>query len=121
MNKRDADRIGKEDDNSFIRDVKLRDPSDAAAFAYLYPGLGQILNGQLLKGFALIGMASFTVIFALIRAVVSGWEFLLLLLCLPILWVYGVWDAYAYAKKYNEKVASSSGGIELDGWSEHRK
>lgn len=121
MNKRDADRIGKEDNDKFIRDVKLKDPSDAAALAFLYPGIGQILNGQLLKGFALIGMASFTVIFALILAVVSGWKFLLLLLGLPILWVYGVWDAYAYAKKYNEKVASSSGGIELDGWSEHRK
>lgn len=108
-------------DDEFIRDVKLKDPSDAAFLAFWYPGVGQIFNGQLLKGFALIGMASFTVIFALILAVVSAWKFLWLLLGLPILWVYGVWDAYAYAKKYNEKVASSSGGIELDGWSEHRK
>jgi len=121
MNKGDADRISKEDNDKFISDVKLKYPSDAAVLAYLYPGLGQIFNGQLLKGFALIGMASFILIFALILAVVSGWEFLLLLLCLPVLWVYSVWDAYAYAKKYNERMASSSGGIELDGWSEHRK
>lgn len=120
MNKRDTNQIGKEDNDRFIKDVKLKDPSDAAAMSCILPGIGQIFNGEILKGIAFLGTLLFIVSFAVILAVFGGWKFLLLLFGLPILWFYGIWDAYISAKKYNEKISPSS-GVELDGWSEHRK
>jgi len=101
------DRIGKENNDRFIKDVKLKDPSAAAAMSCLLPGLGQILNGQILKGITFLGTLLFIVIFGVILAVFSGWKsaILLLLFGLPIIWFYGIWDAYAYAKKHNEKIS----------------
>lgn len=123
MNKKDTNRSGKENNDRFTEDVKLKNPSDAAAMSCLLPGLGQISNSQILKGITLLGTMLFIVIFAVILAAFSGWgsAILLLVFGLPILWFYSIWDAYTYAKKHNEKISSPTGGIELDGWSEHRK
>lgn len=65
----------------------------AAVASFIFPGLGQIYNGQIGKGimFVLVGF-----IFILLMFVVIGIPLFL------ILWVYSTYDAYNTAEKINK-------------------
>jgi len=75
-------------------------PNLAAVFSFFYMGLGQIYNGQLHKGIAFIIAYSISLI--LIGAIIGSFTS-------PILWIYGIYDAYKSAEKINVDIARSAG------------
>jgi len=70
----------------------MKNPGLAAVFSFLICGLGQIYNGQILKG--LILMACYAVSWWMTILLV-GWAFV------PVLWIWGIYDAYRNAEKIN--------------------
>lgn len=69
-----------------------KNPGLAAVASFFFAGLGQIYNGQIGKGLILI----------LVQAVNVALMFVLVgLLTYPIVWIYGIWDAYKTAEKIN--------------------
>jgi TM2 domain-containing membrane protein YozV len=72
--------------------VSEKSPGLAAVLSFFWAGLGQIYNGEIGKGILLI------VVFAIscgLIAVVVG------MFTTPILWIYGMVDAYKTAEKFN--------------------
>lgn len=63
-------------------------------------GLGQIYNGQLAKGilFMIVYGFSWVLMFVLIGFITT-----------PILFIYGIWDAYSSAEKINQWLAQQAG------------
>ncbi len=88
--------------------VFYKNPGLAAVFSFFYMGLGQIYNGQIAKGIAFIVMytISWVLMFILIGFITT-----------PILFIYGMWDAYSSAQKINQRIAyeSSAGGTRQPG------
>ena len=72
------------------RDIK--NPGTAAVLSALCTGLGQIYNGQIGKG---IGLMVIQAINVLLMFVVIG------LITFPLVWLYGIYDAYQVAMKEN--------------------
>lgn len=72
-----------------------KNPGFAAVASFFFAGLGQIYNGDILKGILLmiIQVINFLLLFVLIG-----------FLTYPIVWVYGIWDAYKSAEKYNQEI-----------------
>jgi len=70
------------------RDIK--NPGTAAVLSALCTGLGQIYNGQIGKG---IGLMVIQAINVLLMFVVIG------LITFPLVWLYGIYDAYHYQKQ----------------------
>ena len=70
----------------------MRNPLIAGILSLLIPGLGQIYNGEIGKGIGLI-IAHF--ISLLLMFVIIGF------ITTPILWIYGMVDAYQTAEKIN--------------------
>jgi len=70
--------------------VIQKDPGIAAILSFFCKGLGQIYNGQIAKGLLLmcIQVVNVLLCFALIGLVMF-----------PLLWLYGIWDAYDTAKR----------------------
>lgn len=64
----------------------------AAVLSALWSGLGQIYNGQIAKGIILMLVQSVNV---LLMFVLVGF------LTYPVVWIYGIWDAYTTAEKIN--------------------
>src|SRR6478672_1843441 len=66
----------------------------AAVLSFLWCGLGQIYNGQIGKGlaFAAIYFISFLMIFIVIGVITT-----------PIMWVWGMVDAYKTAERLNRE------------------
>lgn len=65
-------------------------PGIAAVCSFFITGLGQIYNGELFKGLALM----------VIQVVNVGLMFVLIgFLTFPLVWLYGVWDAHNVAKE----------------------
>jgi TM2 domain-containing membrane protein YozV len=66
--------------------------------SFFYMGLGQIYNGQIAKGilFMIIYSLSLVMILVLIGIVTT-----------PILFIYGMYDAYKSAEKINRDIAQS--------------
>ena len=73
-----------------------KNPGLAAVFSFFYMGLGQIYNGQIAKGIAFI--IAYSISWLLILVVVG-------LFTTPILFFYGMYDAYKSAEKINFDVA----------------
>jgi len=73
--------------------VGTRSPGLAAVLSFLYPGLGQIYNGQIGKAilFIILGAISIGLMFVII-----GW------FIYPIVWIIGMIDAYNVAKRAND-------------------
>jgi TM2 domain-containing membrane protein YozV len=67
----------------------------AAVLSFFWCGLGQVYNGQIGKGVVLIlaYIVSLLLIFLLIGLITT-----------PILWIWGMVDAYRTAEKLNEEV-----------------
>lgn len=79
--------------------IFLKNPGLAAVLSFFYMGLGQIYNGQIAKGvgFIIAYSISWLLVFVLIG-----------LLTTPVFWLYGMYDAYKSAEKFNREV--SGGG-----------
>ncbi len=67
---------------------KEKSPGIAALLSFIFAGSGQIYNGELLKGILILAGTLVGVLIFLIPGV--------------IVWIYGIYDAYATAKKMNE-------------------
>ena len=68
----------------------------AAVLSFFYTGLGQIYNGEIGKGIVLIIVQ---IVNIMLMFVVIG------LITYPILWGWGIYDAYQTAEKINKKLA----------------
>jgi TM2 domain-containing membrane protein YozV/RNA polymerase subunit RPABC4/transcription elongation factor Spt4 len=69
-----------------------KNPGIAAVLSALWVGFGQIYNGEIAKGIVLMGLyfISVLLIFVFIGIVTT-----------PILWIFGIYDAYNTANKIN--------------------
>jgi len=81
--------------------VFYKNPGLAAVFSFFYMGLGQIYNGQLYKGIAFL--IAYSISWLLMFLLIG-------LLTTPILWIYGIYDAYKSAEKINLDIARSASG-----------
>jgi len=72
--------------------VNQKNPGIAAVLSFFWSGLGQIYNGEIGKGILLLilYMISAMLIFAVVGIITT-----------PILWIYGMIDAYKTAEKIN--------------------
>lgn len=73
--------------------INQKNPGLAAVLSFLITGLGQIYNGQIGKG---IGLLIAAVVSAALCTVIIGF------VLLPIIWIYGIYDAYKTAEKINQ-------------------
>ena len=80
--------------------VFYKNPGLAAILSFFYMGLGQIYNGQIGKGIAFIVLysISWVLIFIIIGLITT-----------PILWIYGMYDAYKSAEKINIDISRTHG------------
>lgn len=85
------------DKNSYIG----VNPVLAAVLSFFYMGIGQIYNGQTHKGIA------FLIAYSISWLLMNLW---IGYLTTPILWIYGIYDAYKSAEKINVDIARSVGG-----------
>jgi TM2 domain-containing membrane protein YozV len=75
----------------------VKNPGVAAVLSFFICGLGQIYNGQILKGIILI--ICYGIAWALTMVVIG-------FLIVPILWIWGMYDAYRTAEKINKSNVS---------------
>ncbi len=82
------------------RPVFYKNSGLAAVLSFFYMGLGQIYNGQIAKGifFIVLYSISWLLIFILVGLVTT-----------PVLWIYGMYDAYKSAEKINADIARTVG------------
>ncbi|MFC4766642.1 hypothetical protein [Effusibacillus consociatus] len=78
----------------------MKNPGVAAVLSFFFAGLGQIYNGQIGKGigFIIAYFISVFLIFVLIGFITT-----------PILWIWGMVDAYKTAEKLNQEQSRSLG------------
>lgn len=67
-----------------------KDPGLAAVLSFFYSGLGQIYNGQIAKGLLLIVVQFINILLVFV---------LIGLLTYPLVWIYGMYDAYTVAER----------------------
>jgi TM2 domain-containing membrane protein YozV len=72
-----------------------KNPGVAAVLSFFWAGLGQIYNGQIAKGVALMIVQ---VINVLLLFVLIGF------ITYPLVWLIGIVDAYGTAQKHNERL-----------------
>ena len=72
--------------------VSEKSPGLAAVLSFFWAGLGQIYNGEISKGILLLVCYGISCV---LMAVVIGF------FTTPILWIYGMVDAYKTAEKFN--------------------
>lgn len=72
----------------------MKSPGLAAVLSFFWTGVGQIYNGQILKGLILIVVQ---VVNSLLMFVLIGF------VTYPIVWIWGMFDAYRTAEKYNAR------------------
>lgn len=75
-----------------------KNPGLAAILSFFFMGLGQIYNGQIFKGVIFIIVYIISIILMI---------FLIGFITTPILFIWGIWDAYKSSEKINRQVASS--------------
>jgi TM2 domain-containing membrane protein YozV len=73
-----------------------KNPGLAAVLSFFYMGLGQIYNGQIAKGivFIVVYSISWLLVFVVIGLITT-----------PILFIYGMYDAYRSSEKINYDLA----------------
>jgi TM2 domain-containing membrane protein YozV len=79
----------------------VKNPGLAAVLSFLVCGLGQIYNGQIVKGIGLFVAAGIS---GLLCTVVIGF------ILLPAVWLYGIYDAYKTAERINKGAGENVGG-----------
>ena len=74
----------------------MKNPGVAAVLSFFFCGLGQIYNGQILKGIILLicYAISWLLMYILIGFII-----------VPILWIWGMYDAYRSAERINKESA----------------
>ena len=72
--------------------MMLRNPGIAAVLSFFWTGVGQIYNGEIVKGIILILIQ---VINAALMIVLIGF------ITYPIVWIWGMYDAYKVAERMN--------------------
>lgn len=72
--------------------VSEKSPGLAAVLSFFWAGLGQIYNGEISKGILLI--VAYAISCALMAIVIGFFT-------TPILWIYGMVDAYKTAERFN--------------------
>lgn len=77
--------------------VQQKNPGLAAVLSFFIVGLGQIYNGQVAKGFIMIGCY---IVSLLLMSVYIGF------VTTPVLWIYGIYDAYKTAERINSGVVN---------------
>jgi len=70
----------------------MKNPGVAAVLSFFYCGLGQIYNGQIFKGILMFVAYSISI---LLMYVMIGF------ITTPILWIWGMYDAYRKAERMN--------------------
>ena len=70
-----------------------KNPTVALVLSFLFMGLGQFYNGEIKKG--VIFIVSYTVSIVLMSVMIG-------LVTTPILWIWGMVDAYKSSKRINE-------------------
>lgn len=78
-----------------------KNPGLSAVLSFFYMGLGQIYNGQIAKGIVFIVVYTISWI---LMAVLIGF------ITTPILFIWGIWDAYKSAEKINRDIANQPYG-----------
>ncbi len=80
----------------FITNHSVKNPGIAAVLSFFICGLGQIYNGQISKG--LIMMFTYLVSWMLMLVIIGFFT-------TPILWIWGIIDAYRSAERINLEAA----------------
>ncbi len=96
--------------------MNLAKPGTAAVLSFLFNGLGQLYNGQILKGLAIIFFSAVSMFFLIIGAIFIGFWlvgkalfpsqvilgvslFMMSLISICVLGIYSIFDAYKAALK----------------------
>jgi TM2 domain-containing membrane protein YozV len=74
--------------------TQTKNPGVAAILSFIIPGLGQIYNGEIRKG--ILYLIGYLIAFASITIFVG-------FLAAPVIWIYGMIDAYKTAEKMNKE------------------
>lgn len=74
----------------------MKNPGIAVVLSFFWTGLGQIYNGQIMKGLIMMGVQY--LIFVPLMWLVVG------LVLAPILWLWSMYDAYRVAERYNQRL-----------------
>lgn len=74
-----------------------KNPSLAAILSFLFMGLGQFYNGEIKKGVLFIAIYIVSIVLM---------SFFVGFITTPILWIWGMVDAYKSAKKKNVQLAA---------------
>ena len=92
--------------------VFYKNPGLAAVLSFFYMGLGQIYNGQLSKGVVFIVAYSISWVLMIVFMVTIVFIPLgiIVLVIIPVMWIYGMYDAYKSAEKINADIARTAGG-----------
>lgn len=75
----------------------MKNPGVAAVLSFFICGLGQIYNGQIMKG--IIFIICYGIAWALTLIVIG-------FLVVPVLWIWGMYDAYRTAEKINKSIVT---------------
>lgn len=70
----------------------MKSPGLAAVLCFFFTGLGQIYNGQIMKGLFLMALQ-------LVNCLLM-WVFIGFILY-PLVWIWGIYDAYQTAERIN--------------------
>lgn len=77
----------------------LKNPGVAAVLSAVFPGLGQIYNGQIAQ--AILFMVIYAISIAAMFVVIG-------LVTTPVLWILGIADAYREANKINQRITQNA-------------
>jgi len=77
--------------------VFYKNPSISVVLSFFWAGLGQLYNGQIFKGIVFIGIYGLCAL--------SCWIFIGYITT-PIVWIWGMIDAYVSANAINKKLAA---------------
>lgn len=72
----------------------MKNAGIAAVLSFFISGLGQIYNGQIIKG--LLFVAAYAISVALMHVLIG-------FLIFPIVWIWGMFDAYRTAERINAR------------------
>ena len=80
--------------------VSEKSPILALILSFIIPGLGEMYDGKIGKGFGILILAIISVALTLV---------LIGFIMYPIVWIYSMVDSYSLAKKYNQYVIDNGG------------
>ena len=83
--------------------IFFKNPTVATLCSFIFAGLGQFYNGQILKGILFFGSMFFSVLLM--------WLFIGYILA-PIVWILGMVDANSSAKRINKRLVAGASPVE---------